>query len=82
MLKVSVGTKNFRTHSLDRVAHRLYGQKAVAIVVKNEDGEDIQGVFAVPMRSQPGVFRLRETFKAEDTDAKDKEAPKRAAHVA
>jgi hypothetical protein len=49
--------------------------------VKNDDGSEIQGVFAVPMRSQPGVFRLRETFKAEDTDAKSSDA-KEAARAA
>lgn len=79
MLNVSVGNKSYRTHSLDRVAHRLYGQKAVAIVVENKDGETIKGVFAVPMRSQPGVLRLRETFNATDDAARADEKERSAA---
>jgi hypothetical protein len=61
MLNVHVGEKSFRTHTLDRVARRLYGSKAVAII-SAEKPDQMIGVFATPDRKNFGVLRVRDHF--------------------
>lgn len=64
VFEVITGDKRLRTHSLDRVARRLFGRNAVAVVEKEENGH-IEGVFAVLDRKHgESVYIMKQPFLA------------------
>lgn len=64
MIRVAVGDQHFRTKSIDRVARRLYGPKARAVVQESRDGR-IFGLLVTPDRNNPSILVVRERFAQE-----------------
>lgn len=65
MIRVAVGNNHYRTKSFDRVARRLYGPKAQAVVDTTTPGK-VTGVFVTPDRNNPSILRVREHFEQEE----------------
>lgn len=63
VVKVYTQGTEYRTHSLDKLAHRLYGQRAV-VIVKAIDGEMSMGSFAVPDKDDKTMFHSVDEFIA------------------
>lgn len=64
MFDVTIGDKKLRTHSLDRVARRLYGRNAVVIITHQDNGKT-HGSFAVPAkRKGSSIFVKKQDFQA------------------
>jgi hypothetical protein len=64
MIRVAVGDKHYRTKSIDRIARRLYGPKAQAVVQENREGR-IYGLFVTPDRRNPAILNIRDRFAQE-----------------